>query len=550
MKKVPLFPIAGKIIVQLIAVGALAACSAGSEHPVKDARAAIAGQDYLSARIHLMTALRENSSDPETNLLFAKVMIELGDGLGAETALGKLEGQASYRERVQPLLGKALLLNGRNDEALELVVNSQELNSAQLRSIEAMALLGLERMEEAEAVLSEALKSDPGDPELNWIRGNRRLELGDLDAATRHADLALERAPDSMEALLLSGRISLAKADGKSALATFTRLREIRADNVVAEYLRGVTLNDLGDQSAAQKSFEAVLSASPTHPWATYHLAKMDFDKGKSDAAYERLLNTKADISEVPPALRLAGILDVRRGNHEQAIDKLNRYLSRSPGDAESVMTLSGALSAAGNHAEAWQAISPVADMVTAPVEVLEQAAKLASRAGQENAATYSQRAAALKKDPATNAVFQAEQAIIAQDWNRTVKIYDRLLARPHPQKVMLLNNAAMAQLNLSRGNQAVKLAEEALTLAPDDPMVKDTLGWILLQTRKDKARALQLIREAAASAPGNLEIQWHLANAFAANGQSNEAKQVVATIAPGAGGEQRVQIENLLAWL
>lgn len=550
MKKFRFLPITGKTLVQLLAVGALAACSAGSEHPVEDARAAIAGQDYLSARIHLMTALRENGSDPETNLLFAKVMVELGDGLGAETALRKLEGQEQYQGRAQPLMGKALLLNGRNEEALELVARAEGSAGPRLQAIEAMALLGLERIEEADAVLSEALKSVPDDPELNWIRGNRRLELGDLDAATRHAGLALKQAPDSMEALLLSGRISLAKADGKTALATFSKLREIRQDNVVAEYLRGVTLNDLGDQRAAQKSFEAVLSASPTHPWATYHLAKMDFDNGKSDAAYERLLNTKADISEVPPALRLAGILDVRRGNHEQAIDKLNRYLSRSPGDAESVMTLSSALSAAGNHIEAWQVIAPVADMVTAPVDVLDQAAKLASKAGQENAETYSLRAAALKKDPATNAVFEAEQAIIAQDWNSTAVIYDRLLARPHPQKVMLLNNAAMAQLNLSRGDQAVKLAEEALTLAPEDPMVKDTLGWILLQTRTDKARALQLIREAAEAAPGNLEIQWHLANAFAANGQADEAKQVVATIAPGASGDQRVQIDNLLAWI
>lgn len=549
MKTVQLLPLAGKTLFQLLAIGTLAACSAGSEHPVKDARAAIAGQDYLSARIHLMTALRENGSDPETNLLFAKVMVELGDGLGAETALRKLEGQEQYRERALPLLGKALLLNGRNDEALELVASSKG-DDPQLHAIEAMALLGLERTAQADTVLSDALKSSPDDPELNWIQGNRRLELGDLDAATRHAGLALKQAPNSMEALLLSGRISLAKADGASALATFSKLREIRQDNVVAEYLRGVTLNDLGDHRAAQKSFEAVLSASPTHPWATYHLAKMDFDNGKSDAAYERLLNTKADISEVPAALRLAGILDVRRGNHEQAIDKLNRYLSRSPGDAESVMTLSSALSAAGSHAQAWQAIAPVADMVTAPVEVLEQAAKLAVRAGQENAATYSRRAVALKKDPATNAVFEAEQAIIAQDWSRTAKIYDRLLDRPHPQKVMLLNNAAMAQLNLSRGDQAVKLAEEALTLAPDDPMVKDTLGWILLQTRTDKGRALQLIREAAEAAPDNLEIQWHLANAFAANGQADEARQIVAAIAPAASGDQRVQIDNLLAWI
>lgn len=505
-------------------------------------------QDYLSARIHLMTALREDSGNPETNLLYARTLIELGDGIGAEAALRKLDGQADFADRVRPLMGKALLLNGKNDAALELAEAAGE-KAPELDAIRILALFGLGRDEEADAVLTEALQASPDHAELNWVRGSRALDLGDYDGAARHADRALKQAPDSMEALLLGGRLALAKADGKAALAAFDRVRDVRQDSVMAEYLRGAVLRDMGDSQEARRSFEKVLTASPAHPWATYFLARMDFDDGKSDAAFERFLNSKAELAEAPPALRLAGILDMRRGNHEQAIDKLSRYLSQNPADANAVLALSTALSAAGNDREAWQAMAPLANTATAPADVLKQAARLAAAAGQDSG-DYTKRAAELDKVPTLNAVFEAEQAIIAQDWLATAAIYDRLLERPHPQKVMLLNNAAMARLNLSQGDRAVELASEALALAPDDAMVKDTLGWILLKTRKDPDRALALIREAVAAQPDNIEFRWHLANALAVNGKADEARQIAASLAAQAQGEQQGQIDNLLAWI
>ena len=213
-------------------------------------------------------------------------------------------------------------------------------------------------------------------------------------------------------------------------------------------------------------------------------------------------------------------------------------------------MALSRALAGAGNEDDAYRAIAPLAQSITAPVDALEQAADLASDAGSATAADYRGRAAALKGDPDTNAIFEAEQAIIGQEWRQAVVIYDRLLQQDHPQKVMLLNNAAMVQFNLSNGDEAIKLARQARALAPQDPMVADTLGWILLQTRADKVEALALIHEADEAAPGNPEFQWHLANALAANGESAAAREIIERLQPNAEGEQLAQLENLLAWI
>jgi len=539
-----------KSIVRLIMIGALAACSSGSGNPVQDATAAIEDQDYRAARIHLMTALRDNAQDPEANLLFAKTLIELGDGQGAETALRKIIENANYAEQARPLMGRAKLLNGQAEEALKTAADPAGKFAAQLYAVKALALFDLDRASEGDGVLEEALAAAPDNAELLWIKGNRLLDLGDLDGATQSANSALKNAPDAMEAMLLAGRISLAKADGEKALAYFEKIRKTRPDNVVAEYLTGAVLKDFGRREDARHCFNKVLSASPMHPWATYFLAQMDYEDGKADQAYDRFQTTKADINEVPQALRLAGILDVSRGNYEQAIDRLNRFLAQNPPDSEALVALSKALSGAGNDAEAYRAIAPLAQSVTAPADALKMAAKLAGKAGSGDASQYAKRATALDNAADKNQIFEAEQAIIGKDWAAAAKIYDTLLKKDHPQKVMLLNNAAMVQFNLSRADQALKYAEQAAKIAPDDPMVKDTLGWILLQSRQDKVRALSLLQEAAVSAPGNPEIIWHLANAHAANGQKAEARKLAARLEPVAGPTQKQQIGNLLNWL
>ena len=86
--------------------------------------------------------------------------------------------------------------------------------------------------------------------------------------------------------------------------------------------------------------------------------------------------------------------------------------------------------------------------------------------------------------------------------------------------------------------------------MEPDNPLVQDTLGWILLQTRTDPAKALALIEQAAATLPDNGEIHWHLANALAVNGRKEDARQLAAKLAQVADQNEQQQLSDLLAWI
>ena len=74
--------------------------------------------------------------------------------------------------------------------------------------------------------------------------------------------------------------------------------------------------------------------------------------------------------------------------------------------------------------------------------------------------------------------------------------------------------------------------AQTAKEVAPDEPHISDTLGWILYQRGGVYQRALSLLRESAAKLPGNAEIQYHLGMAAVKVGGTEAARIALARAA------------------
>ena len=78
-----------------------------------------------------------------------------------------------------------------------------------------------------------------------------------------------------------------------------------------------------------------------------------------------------------------------------------------------------------------------------------------------------------------------------------------------------------------ARLDRALDLAQEAKALMPDSPNAADTLGWVLFR-RGIASAAVGYLREAEAGMqsddPNLSVIRWHLAQAYAANGEPAKA--------------------------
>ncbi len=539
-------------IASLLALSlSLGACTIGGGDPMADAEAAFAENDYRSARIHLLSALKEKSADPAANLLFAKTQLRLGDGVAAEAALKKLAGNAKYAAEVPSLMAHALLLRDMPERALALTENPDPDHISLSYWVKAQALLQLDRKDEAAAALSEGLAAVPNDPILLALRGNYEIDRRNVSAARKTVVLALKYGPNNLDALLLSGQLALMRQDLSAAKAAFDKALKLYPDSITPLFSVAAVNADLGNDKDAKAGLKRVLDLAPGHPMALFLMARLAFNDGDIDRAQELVQGAEETLSDVPGVTLLRGEIAYLKGNHEQAIDQLRRFLADMPGHVQGTTVLGHALVAAGNETEAYQLVKPAANRATATPQLLALAAKLGKTQNDPMAASFAKRAQAPEgRDDIALKMTEAGQAVAGKQWAKADAIYADLRESGLSSNAIIMNNSALVQLELGKKGQAVKFARAAVALTPDDPNVLDTLGWTLLQSGQDKAEALKLLRQAASRAPGNLEIRWHLANALAANGQAVEAKRIISSLKAFASKDQQAEIDQLLARL
>ncbi len=529
----------------------LSACSAGGSDPMTDAETAFAENDFRGARIYLMSALKDDTANPAANLLYGKTLLRLGDGVGAEAALKKLTENKEYEAEVKSLMAHALLLRNMPERALALTENPDPQNASLAYWVKAQALLALDREEEAVAALSDGLAATPNDPGLLALRGNYEVDQRNISEARRTAALALKYGPDSLDALLLSGQLALMRQDLPAAKATFGKTLELYPDSITPLFSVAAVDADLGNIKDAKANLKRILELAPGHPMALFLMAKIAFNDGDIDRAHDLTQGAGEALDDVPGAALLRGEIAYLQGNHEQAIERLRKFLVDMPGHVQGATVLGSALAAVGNDAEAYQLVRPIAQRASATPQLLALAARLGKLQNDPLAVGFQSRAKVPQgRDDIALKMTQAGQAIANKQWSKADVIYADLRASGLDGNAIIMNNSALVQLELGNEAEAVSFARAAFALTPDDPNVLDTLGWTLLQSGQDKAEALKLLRQASSGAPGNLEIRWHLANALAANGQKVEAKRIISSLKAFASVDQQVQIDKLLARL
>ena len=110
------------------------------------------------------------------------------------------------------------------------------------------------------------------------------------------------------------------------------------------------------------------------------------------------------------------------------------------------------------------------------------------------------------------------------KDFNKARDAYERVIAAS-PNLVLALNNLAYIYAEkLNNLKRAGELAQKARSIAPADPSVLDTFGWITYK-QGDYKQAADLLREGAAKNPDDAEMQFHLGMADYMMGRTEPAR-------------------------
>ena len=163
--------------------------------------------DVRSARIELLKALQSNPNDPLARLLQARVMLELGNGVAAQTEVEKAIAAGVPRDKTRHLMAAALVLQRQFDRALteadpKLVPPQFASYAARIRG---RAQLGLDDADRARAEFELAQKLAPNDVEALVELARFEVMQRQPAAGEKLVDRALALKPTNVRALLVKG---------------------------------------------------------------------------------------------------------------------------------------------------------------------------------------------------------------------------------------------------------------------------------------------------------------------------------------------------------
>jgi tetratricopeptide (TPR) repeat protein len=451
---------------------------------------------------------------------------------------------------------------GRHDESIQelerLSRNDPEDRAARTRLMVAYTNGG--RLADSEKLLAGILKKNPKD--LEALLQRAELYIGAKKYAEAEADLnrVLHFQPDSPEAhYALSklhgarGEVLQQRQDLSEALRLNPFLLPVRVELarlLVATKAPTAALDVLSAAPESQK--EALLTERNWALWAAGDYRKM---RESIDAALSRGRGVEALVQD--------GLWKLSQGNPSGARASLEEALKINPGDMRALEALARSYTMQKQTAAAVEKVKEYAALQpkSAPVQ---EFLGLFLWANQDLAGARRAFVAAKTADPnfraADLSLVQVE--VMEKNWEaaesklRDLVNVDTQNARAHlwlgniqelrgehrsaanqfrkvvelePNNANALNNLAYLMTeHENKPDEALRYAQKAQELTPDDPDAADTVGWILYRKGLYSAAVQQL--ERAAAKGENVVWKYHLAMAYAKAGDVAKGRTMFQT--------------------
>ena len=124
--------------------------------------------------------------------------------------------------------------------------------------------------------------------------------------------------------------------------------------------------------------------------------------------------------------------------------------------------------------------------------------------------------------------MYLAEVYLVDGQTRAAIEQYQAILQQ-NPKYMPAMNNLATAYQQ-EKNPLALEYAEKAYQMAPDNPAIMDTLGWILIE-QGNTGRGLPLLQKAVSGAPEAGEIRYHFAAGLVKAGDNAKARKELETL-------------------
>jgi tetratricopeptide (TPR) repeat protein len=541
--------------------------AANQQPPVSDAIVGLA--EFLviakrdsEAEQQFRLALRVNPGSAVALFDLANLLVRSGKLDQAEPFYARLSSLPDQRYR----LSHAVFLfdHGKIPQALAEIekLSAADPKDRIARSLLVQAYWKAARPLDAEKVLARALRENPKDTEALTQRSAIYLGAGKYDEAQFDLNQGLRFKPDSAEVHYLLSRIDRVRRDLLSQTKELSEAVRLKDDFLQARLeLAQVLLATKAPRAALDllnKTPPAQLKTVPAiiqRNWALLGAGDAPgFRKGVADGlALKRVpdlllqesivkiqqrdvAGARASIDEaleIDPRDFRALVLMVMtyrvQKQPEKVLPWLQAMAGKHPDSAPVHAVLGDWLLASGNLVQARTAFSVVLQQSPGYVPAAIGLARVAVSEGKLDEARKSL-ASASASDPSNGTVtfLMGNVESLAGNRAKALELYNKVL-EAEPSNPLVLNNVAYLLADFSqKPDEALKYAQRAKELSPDDPGVEDTLGWVLY--RKGVYDVALRHLKAAASGGSTAQSEYHLAAAYFKTGDRKGCERALDT--------------------
>lgn len=516
-------------------------------------------ENYNKAMVHLDRAAALEPDNSAIKIRLATSHMGIGN---SSIALAELEDAS----RIDAKSGQAdlalvlLKLNAKEyDQAIQAISNLEKKlpKNPLTLNMRAVALLGKKDLPGARKALEEALAIQPTfvSAAINLARmdvqdhkheaaRNRfisvlaadknnvtaMLALAELASAEKKdkefvdwLTKAINTAPKTTPAYHALVHHYLANNNNTQALALARRAADADADNTTALELLGNTQLAIGNKDAAIATYTRITQKAPQSPSALLKLGLAEIADNRLDTAREtltRALKLKSGFLGAQDAMMRLELLDKKPGAALQIARNIQIMQPDSPigySREADILLSQGKYSQAVRGYERSLAKAANTDIM---IKLNSAMRKLGdTKTADQRLSTW------LNQNP-KDQMARDFAAVVYTQSNRNREAIEHYLEslRLNPSNALALNNLACLYQS-EKDPRALATAEQAVKLAPNNPIFEDTLAWILLE-QGQTPRALDLFRKAIKKAPNLGSLRYHYAVGLAKSGDKESARK------------------------
>ena len=429
---------------------------------------------------------------------------------------------------------------------------------------------------QAKAMLSitrKILALDPGNANAYFLQAVLAARAGNYDLARGLLYRTKNRLDNVPAVMLLTAVLEMKAGAAEQAISRLEDLVKSQPTNLKAKRLLGAAMWHSGDSASAISVLTSLANRADADSYTLSVIGRAYEEQGDRQNAAMFLDRANAPVRGDPVPFELSGRLvrlaqssTADADNADIAIPRITNLIisgraadglaqaralqQKNPGAPAAHVLVGDALMSLDRANEATAAFQNAAKIKFSEPIALRFIDALRKSGRDSEALRVLDLFLSQNPRSVPGLLLAADHFMTTGAWDRAISLFEGLRVRLGNRDAVLLGNLGWAYFNKRDYAQAIRFSAAAYDIAPLNPAVANSYGWILFASGKDKPGGVKLLAKAAAIAPQHPGLAWQLAQALVATGKTEAARPYLKVAAAEAGFPDQKAAAAMLAGL